>query len=94
MLRLGCEYLHLVATLQFVAQRHQFVVHLCSDTVASEEGVDGEGKVESRTSGGHGLNLALRCEDEYLRCEEVELDGVEEVHCVGLRVVEYFLDSV
>ena len=34
-LRFRCENLHLVAALQFVAQWHQFVVHLGADTMAA-----------------------------------------------------------
>ena len=92
-LRLRREYLHLVAALQLVAQRHQFVVHLSADTVRTEERMYLESEVERRTLRRHGLDFALRCEHEYLACEEVKLDGIEEVHCVGLRVVENLLDS-
>ena len=94
MLRLGGEDFHLVAALQFVAQGHELVVNLGTDTVAAEEGVYREGEVEGSASCRHGLNLAFRCEHEYLRSKEVELDGVEEVHCVRLRVVENLLDGM
>ena len=76
MLRLGCENLHLVATLQFMAQRHELMINLGSDTMTSEEGVYGECKVECRTSCRHCLDLTFRSEDEYLRRKEVEFDGV------------------
>ena len=69
------------------------MVHLGTDAMATEECVDGEGEVEGGTAGGHGLDFALGREDEYLGGKEVELDGVEEVHGVGLRVVEDFLDG-
>ena len=77
-----------------MAQRHKLMVYLCSYAVASEEGVYGEGEVECSASCRHGLYLSLRCEHEDLRREEVELYGVEEVHGVGLWVVEYLLDGV
>ena len=92
-LRFRGEHLHLIAALQLVAQWHELVVHLGADAVRAEHGVDGEGEVEDGRSRRHGLHLTLRREDEYLRCEQVELDGVEEVHGVGLRVVEDLLDG-
>ena len=55
--------------------------------------MDGEGKVECCTSCGHRLDFPLGGKDEYLRGKEVQLDGVEEVHCVRLRVVQDFLDG-
>ena len=66
MLRVGGENLHLVAALQLMAQGHQLVVHLGTDTMRAQEGVYGEGEVESRTARRHGLDLALGREDEYL----------------------------
>ena len=64
MLTLGGENLYLVAAVELVAQRHQLVVHLGSDAVASQEGVYLEGEVECRTVGWHRLDFTLRCEDE------------------------------
>ena len=55
--------------------------------------MDGEGKVECRTTGRQGAYLSLRCKHEDLRGKEVQLDGVEEVHRVGLRIVENLLDG-
>ena len=92
-LRFRRENLHLVAALQFVAQGYELMVHLGADAVGAEEGVDAEGEIEGRAAGGHGLNLALWREDEYLAGKEVQLDGVEEVHGVGLWVVKNFLDG-
>ena len=94
MLRLGCENLHLVATLQLMAQRYKLVIYLGTNTVAAEEGVDGECEVEGGASSRQGRYLAFRCEHEYLGSKEVELDGIEEIHGIRLRVVEYFLDGV
>ena len=64
MLCLGREDFYLVATLQLVAQRHQLVVDFGADAVAAEEGMDLEGEVEGGAAGGHGLDFALRGEDE------------------------------
>ena len=75
-----------------MAQRHELVVHLGTDTMRAEEGVYLESEVERRTSGRHSLDFALRCEYEYLACEEIELDSVEKVHRIGLRVVKNLLD--
>ena len=61
--------------------------------MGAEEGMDAEGEVEGRAAGGHGLNLALWREDKDLAGKEVQLNGVEEVHGVGLRVVKNFLDG-
>ena len=93
MLGVTGEDFHLITAFQFVAERHQLVVHLGTDTMATQESVNLEGKVESRTTGGHGLDFTLRCENEDFGSEEVELDGVEEVHGIGLWIVEDFLDG-
>ena len=92
-LALTGEDFHLVATLQLMAQWHQLVVDLGTDAVASQESVYLESKVECRTVGWHRLDFTLWCEDEDFGCEEVELDGIEEVHGVRLRVIEDFLDG-
>ena len=55
--------------------------------------MDGEGKVERRTVGGQRADLTLRRKNEYLAGKEIQFDGVEEIHRVGLRVVEYLLDG-
>ena len=76
-----------------MADRHQLMVYLCSDTMTSEEGMYRESEVESRTTRWHRLYLSLRCEDKYLACKEVQFDSVEEVHSVRLRVIENLLDG-
>ena len=48
--RVGSKNLHLVATIELMAHRHKFMVHLCSDAMAPENGMDGEGKVEHGAS--------------------------------------------
>ena len=82
--------------------RHDFPLCLCridevdpvgADAMTSQEGVYLEGKVECRTACGHGPDLSFWGKDEDFGGEEVELDGIEEVHRVGLRVVQDFLDS-
>ena len=91
MLRLGCEDLYLVSALQLMAQGDELVVHFRPYAVCAEECVYEEGEVEHGASGRHGLYLPFGREHEYLACEEVQFDGVEEVHGVRLRVVEYLL---
>ena len=76
-----------------MAQRHELVVHLGTDTMRPQEGMDAEGKVQRRASSRHRLDLTLRCEDEDLRSEEVEFDRVEEIHGIGLWVVKNLLDG-
>ena len=92
-LRFRGEDLYLVTTIQLMTQGHELMVHLRADAVAAEEGVDGEGKIEGGSSRRHRLDFSLWGEDEDLRGEEVQLDGVEEVHGVGLWVVEDLLDG-
>ena len=75
-----------------MAQRHELVVYLGTYTMRAEESVYLECEVERRTSGRHSLDFALRGKYEYLACEEIELDCVEKVHRIGLRVVENLLD--
>ena len=55
--------------------------------------MDAEGEVQCRTSCRHGLDFSLGGEYENLGSEEVELDGVEEVHGVWLWVVKNLLDG-
>ena len=76
-----------------MAQRHELVVYLGTDTMRPQEGMDAEGKVQRRASSRHRLDLTLRCEDENLRSEEVEFDSVEEIHGIGLWVVKNLLDG-
>ena len=88
------EDFHLVAALELVAKRHEFVVHLSPEAMRTEEGVDGESKVHHRCACRHLAQLALRREHHNLVRKEVELNRVEEVERVGLRVVEDFLDRI
>ncbi len=76
-----------------MAQGYEFVVDLGTDAVATEESMNLEGKVEGSTACRHGFDFAFRREDEDLRCKEVQFDGIEEVHGIGLRVVENLLDG-
>ena len=93
MLTLGGKDLYLVAAVQLVAQRHQLMVYLGSDAVAAQEGMYLEGEVECCTSSWHRDDFSLRGEDEDFGCIEVELDGIEEVHRIRLRIVQNLLDS-
>ena len=92
-LRLRGQDFHLVSALQAMAQGHQLVVDLGADAVRADVGVQGEGKVQGRGVLRHGLQFTLGREDEYLRSEEVQLDGVQEVDGIGLRVVQDFFDG-
>ena len=69
------------------------MVYLGTDTMCSERCVDTESKVQHRTSRRHGLELALGRYNEYLLGIKVQFNGIQEIHCIGLRVVQYFLDS-
>ena len=77
-----------------MAQWYQFVIHLGTDTVGSQEGMDGEGKVQGCTACRHRLDLTFRCEDKDFRCKQVQLDSIQEVHGVRLWVVQDLLDGV
>ena len=76
-----------------MAQWNQLVVYLGSDAVAAEEGVYLECKIECGTVGRHGLDFAFGCKDEYLRGKKVELDGIEKVHGIWLRVIKNLFDG-
>ena len=69
------------------------MVHLRTDTMATEESVDGKGEIEGRAVGGQRTNFSLWGEHEYLTGKKVQFDGVKEVHSVWLWVVEDFLDG-
>ena len=69
------------------------MIHLGSNAMASHKSVYGEGKVECGAACRHGAYLTFRREDEYLRSEEIQFDGVKKVHCIRLRVIKYFLDG-
>ena len=75
-------------------QRHKTVVYLRSDAVGTQECVNLECKVKCRAVGWHCDDVTLRSKHKYLRRKQVELDGIEEVHRVRLRVVENLLDSL
>ena len=76
-----------------MTQWYELVVHLCTNTMAAKEGVNGEGKVEGRTVSGQRTDLSFRSEHEDLTGKKVQFDGVKEVHSVWLWVVEDFLDG-
>ena len=85
-LRLGCKHLHLVARLQAVAQRHKFVVDLAGYAVDAYFGVKLKCHVEHCGVVGQGEQFAFRGKYDYLRREQVELQGVEKIDGVGLGV--------
>ena len=51
-----------------------------------------EGEVKGGSAHRHGLDLALRREDEHFLCEEVELEGTQELHRIFLGVRQDLLD--
>ena len=69
------------------------MVNLCADTMTAKEGVDGECKVECCTACWQSANLALWRKHEYLAGKQVEFDGIQEVHSIGLWVVQNLLDG-
>ena len=69
------------------------MVNFCTDAMTAQEGVDREGEVQCRTVLRHGLYFSLRGKDKYFGCKEVQFNGIEEVHGIGLWVVQDFLDG-
>ena len=49
--------------------------------------VDLEGKVECSTACWHGLDFAFRGEYKNFRGEEIQLDSIQKIHCIRLRIV-------
>ena len=74
--------------------RHKLVVYLGTDAMRSEHRVYRESKVKCRTALRHGLDFTLGSKDEYLRGIEIQFDGIEKVHRVGLRIIQYLLDGI
>ena len=52
LLAFGCEYLYLIAALEFVAEGDELVIHFRAYAVEADVGVEVEGEVESRGLGG------------------------------------------
>ena len=93
MLRSGCEDLDLVAAIEHVGHRLQLAVDLCADTMFAELRVQLESEIERCRALRHGLDFSTRCEDEHFAREEVELEGIEEVHGIRFGIIEDFLDG-
>ncbi len=72
------DNLHLVATFELVTQRHKFIIDLSANAVVAQISVYLEGEVEHRGAYWHFAHLAFRCENDNLRGEKVELEGVKE----------------
>ena len=77
------ENLNLVAALEMVHERHQFMIDLGADAMRAQERVDAESKVKGGGVGRHRLDFALGREDDDFRRKEIELDGVEQVEVSG-----------
>ena len=74
-----------------MAEGHKLVVDLGADAVAAEKRMYLESEIKGRTSRRHSLYLTLGRENKYLGSEQVQLYGIEEIHGIGLRVVENLL---
>ena len=93
MLRVGSKHFYLVTALELVAQWYKLVVDFGTDAMAAKECMDLKSEIEYCAPRRHCLHLTFWCEDEDFRGKQIKLDGVEEVHGVGLRVIKYFLDG-
>ena len=88
-----CDNLHLISTLQYVTERHEFMVHFCTNAMRTEECMDMESEVERCSSGRERDYFSLGFEDKYLLSKEIELDSIEEIHSIWLWIIKNFLDS-
>ena len=70
-----------------MTKRNKAMVNLCADAMAAKESVQLKGEVECGASCGQHLYLSFRRKHENLGCNEVQFDGIEKVHRIGLRVV-------
>ena len=68
------------------------MVDLRTETVASHKTMDGEGKIERRGASGHILEVAFGGEHQDFVGIEIELDSIEQIERIWLRVVKDFLD--
>ena len=94
LLRLRGEYLYLVATGKLVRQWHQLVVNLAGNAVGANLGVQRECHVKYRCVFGQCYKFALGGKHHYLTGKQVELDGIEEVECIGLGILEYVFNGL
>ena len=85
--------LHLVATLQTMRQRHQTMIHLGTYAMGTQCRVYAEGKIQYGTLRWHGLEITLRSNHHYLVGIQIQLDGIQKVHGIGLGVIQYLLDG-
>ena len=69
------------------------MIDLRPDTMASQESMDGESEIQCRTVLWHGLDFSLRCKYKYFGSEQIQLDGVKEIHCVRLWIIQNFFDG-
>ena len=69
------------------------MVDLGANTMTAKEGVYAESKVECCAASRHRLDFALWGENKDFTGKQVQLDRVEEVHGVGLRIVKNLLDG-
>ena len=89
------EDFDLVATLEFIADRHKTMVDLRSDAVRTNVGVEVEGEVECSRASGHLADVAFRGKYEYLSSIEVEFKSIHELDSIGeVACVEHLLDGL
>ena len=70
------------------------MVDLRTETVASHKTMDGEGKIERRGTSRHILEVAFGGEHQDFVGIEIELDSIEQIERIWLRVVKDFLDRI
>ena len=93
-LRTGGQDLHLVATCQLMAERHQTMVDFRADTFVSDVRVKGISEVQSRGSLRQSLDITFRSKDKYLGGKKIQFDRVEEVQSIRVRAFQYLGDGL
>ena len=76
-----------------MAEWYKLVINFRSNTVATQECVDGESEIQCRTILWHGLDFSLRGKYKDFRSEQVQFDGVKEIHGIRLWVIQDFFDG-
>ena len=92
-LRFGGQNLHLIAALQLMAERNEFVIYFRADAVAADVCVQGKSEIQCCRVLRHSLDFAFRSKYENFRGKQIQLDGIQKINGVRLGVVEYLLDG-
>ena len=90
---LGRNDLYLVSGLEFLAQLHQFLVHL-GDGLVTHLRVDGVGEIQGRGALGQTALFSARSKDIYICGNEVVMDDIQQFQGIHVRVHQDFLDAV